>query len=53
MFILIVLFMPKGIVGLPTQLRHYWNHWRHHRHPAPEDDAEDAAKLTTKPTSAE
>jgi len=53
MFILIVLFMPKGIVGLPTQLRHYWNHWRHHRHPTPEDDAEDAAKLTTKPTSAE
>lgn len=49
MFILIVLFMPKGIVGLPMQLHHYWNRWRHHR--SRKDTA--TKEFSTNPTSAE
>ncbi len=51
MFILIVLFMPKGIVGLPVQLHHYWNRWRHHRGGKHDETA--ASALSTKPSSAE
>jgi urea ABC transporter permease protein UrtC len=33
LFILVVLFMPKGIVGLPAQLRAAWQRWSARRRP--------------------
>lgn len=35
MFVLIVLFMPKGIVGLPTQIRGLWQKYAKSREPDP------------------
>jgi len=50
LFILIVLFMPKGIVGLPNQLKGYWQKWNK----KDEDEkpaSTSAAPLTEKATS--
>ena len=33
MFVLVVLFMPKGIVGLPEQLKGVWNRYKNSRQP--------------------
>jgi urea transport system permease protein len=50
MFILIVLFMPKGIVGLPAQAKALWAAYQKRRNP---EAAEPAAPLPTKSPSAE
>lgn len=36
MFVLVVLFMPKGLVGLPSQLHALWKRWQSSRKPDPE-----------------
>ena len=51
MFILIVLFMPKGIVGLPAQFRSLWQRYKR-KNAAVEEITPDAA-LPIKPTSTE
>lgn len=36
LFILVVLFIPKGIVGLPAQLRGVWQRWQQRQRPEPD-----------------
>jgi urea ABC transporter permease protein UrtC len=33
MFVIVVLFMPKGLVGIPGQLRDLWQRWKRSREP--------------------
>jgi urea transport system permease protein len=33
MFVIVVLFMPKGLVGIPGQLHDLWQRWKRSREP--------------------